>query len=246
VRRKGQSFPKVFTMSMPVPVLEPRTSLAIVGEASRFPVRRGFCIGRNYAAHAREMGHDPDREPPFFFLKTAEAILPVEGGVETNLPYPPGTSDYHHEVELVVALGRGGRDIPEGRAMEHVFGFAVGLDMTRRDLQGEAKKLGRPWEIGKSADASGPVGPISRAGAAGFSLDGRIRLSTDGLLKQDATLAAMIWSIPEQIAILSRYFELKAGDLIFTGTPEGVSAVERGQVMLGEVEGLTPIRLKVV
>lgn len=233
-------------VAMPVPVLEPRTSLAIVGEAARFPVRRGFCIGRNYAAHAREMGHDPNREPPFFFLKTAEAIFPVEAGVEAPLPYPPGTADYHHEVELVVALGQGGKDIPEDKAMEHIFGYAVGLDMTRRDLQGEAKKLGRPWEIGKSADASGPVGPITRAGAPGFSLDGRITLATDGVTKQDATLAAMIWSIPEQIAILSRYFELKAGDLIFTGTPEGVSAVERGQVMVGAVEGLTPIRLKVV
>ncbi|MCA3635253.1 MAG: fumarylacetoacetate hydrolase family protein [Methylobacterium sp.] len=232
--------------SMPVPVLEPRVSLAIMGEAERFPVRRGFCIGRNYAAHAREMGFDPDREPPFFFLKTAEAIFPVEAGMETPLPYPPGTSDYHHEVELVVALGKGGRDISEDRAMEHVFGYAVGLDMTRRDLQGEAKKLGRPWEIGKSADASGPVGPITRAGATGFSLKGRITLSTDGVTKQDATLAAMIWSIPEQIAILSQFFELKAGDLIFTGTPEGVSAVTRGQVMLGAVEGLEPIRLKVV
>jgi len=232
--------------SMPVPVLEPRVSLAIMGEAERFPVRRGFCIGRNYAAHAREMGFDPDREPPFFFLKMAEAIFPVEAGVETPLPYPPGTSDYHHEVELVVALGKGGRNIPEDRAMEHVFGYAVGLDMTRRDLQAEAKKLGRPWEIGKSADASGPVGPITRAGATGFSLKGRITLSTDGVTKQDATLAAMIWSIPEQIAILSQFFELKAGDLIFTGTPEGVSAVTRGQVMLGAVEGLEPIRLKVV
>lgn len=231
---------------MPVPVLEPRPSLAIVGEAARFPVRRGFCIGRNYAAHAREMGHDPNREPPFFFMKTLEAILPVEADVEMPLPYPPGTSDYHHEVELVVALGRGGRDIAEAEAMDHIFGFAVGLDMTRRDLQGEAKKLGRPWEIGKSADASGPVGPVTRIGAPGFSLGGAIRLTTDGVLKQESVLAAMIWSIPEQIAMLSRYFELRAGDLIFTGTPEGVSAVERGQVMVGSVDGLESIRLKVV
>jgi fumarylpyruvate hydrolase len=231
---------------MPVPVLEPRPSLAIVGEANRFPVRRGFCIGRNYAAHAREMGHDPNREPPFFFFKTVEAIFPVEAGVETPLPYPPGTSDYHHEVELVVALGKGGKDIAEVEAMSHVFGFAVGLDMTRRDLQGEAKKLGRPWEIGKSADASGPVGPLTRIGKPGFSLAGQIRLSTDGVLKQESTLNAMIWSIPEQIAILSRYFELLPGDLIFTGTPEGVSAVSRGQVMVGSIDGLESIRLTVV
>lgn len=232
--------------SMPIPVLEPRPSLAITGETSRFPVRRGFCIGRNYAAHAREMGFDPDREPPFFFIKSVEAIFPVEAGVEASLPYPPGTSDYHHEVELVVALGKGGRAIAEAEAMDHVFGFAVGLDMTRRDLQGEAKKLGRPWEVGKSADASGPVGPISRAGAPGFSLQGRISLHTDGVLKQDARLDAMIWSIPEQIAILSRYFELRPGDLIFTGTPEGVSAVARGQTMTGAIEGLESIRLRVV
>jgi fumarylpyruvate hydrolase len=231
---------------MSIPVLEPRPTLAIVGEAGRFPVRRGFCIGRNYAAHAREMGHDPNREPPFFFMKTLEAILPVESGVEKPLPYPPGTSDYHHEVELVVALGKGGREIAEADAMDHVFGFAVGLDMTRRDLQGEAKKLGRPWEIGKSADASGPVGPITRIGAPEFSLAGTIRLATDGVVKQESVLAAMIWSIPEQIAILSRYFDLRAGDLIFTGTPEGVSAVERGQVMIGSIDGLETIRLKVV
>lgn len=233
-------------LPMPVPVLEPRPTLAIIGEAGRFPVRRGFCIGRNYAAHAREMGHDPNREPPFFFMKTLEAILPVEAGVETPLPYPPGTSDYHHEVELVVALARGGREIAETDAMDHVFGFAVGLDMTRRDLQGEAKKLGRPWEIGKSADASGPVGPITRIGAPAFSLGAAIRLTTDGVLKQESVLAAMIWSIPEQIAILSRYFELRAGDLIFTGTPEGVSAVARGQVMIGSIDGLESIRLRVV
>ncbi|CAN1567788.1 MhpD 2-keto-4-pentenoate hydratase/2-oxohepta-3-ene-1,7-dioic acid hydratase (catechol pathway) [Rhabdaerophilaceae bacterium] len=231
---------------LPIPVLEPRPTLAILGETARFPVRRGFCIGRNYAAHAREMGFDPDRDPPFFFIKTLEAIFPVEPGVEAMLPYPPGTSDYHHEGELVVALGKGGKDIAEADAMDHVFGFAVGLDMTRRDLQGEAKKLGRPWEVGKSADASGPVGAITRAGAPAFSLTGRLRLSTDGVLKQDATMAAMIWSIPEQIAILSRFFTLQAGDLIFTGTPEGVSAVTRGQIMVVEIDGLTPIQLKVV
>lgn len=233
-------------MPMPVPVLEPRPTLAIRGESARFPVRRAFCIGRNYAEHAREMGHDPDREPPFFFLKTIDAILPVEASAQTLLPYPPGTNDYHHEVELVVALGRGGRNIVENEAMEHVFGYAVGLDMTRRDLQGEAKKLGRPWEIGKSADASGPVGPITRADQPGFSLSNRIELKTNGATRQSSVLAAMIWSIPEQIAILSRYFELRAGDLIFTGTPEGVSAVKPGDVILGAIEGLECIHLKVV
>ena len=227
------------------PVLEPRPSLAIRGEAARFPVRRAFCIGRNYAAHAREMGHDPDREPPFFFLKTAEAILPVEAGKEAELPYPAGTADYHHEIELVVALAKGGRDIAESAAMDHVFGAAIGLDMTRRDLQGEAKKLGRPWEIGKSADASGPVGPLTRMGAGG-GWNGRIALEVNGRARQDSTLAAMIWSIPEQVAILSRYFELKPGDLIFTGTPEGVAAVERGDRLVGRIDGLGEIALRVV
>ncbi len=228
-----------------VPVLEPRPTLAITGSTARFPVRRAFCIGRNYAAHAIEMGFDPDREPPFFFMKTADAIFAVEAGETAALPYPSETSDYHHEAELVVALASGGKNIPIEDAMRHVFGYAAGLDMTRRDLQGEAKKLGRPWEIGKSADASGPVGPITPISEA-FSLKGGIRLSVDGTVRQNSTMAAMIWSIPEQIAILSKFFELKAGDLIFTGTPEGVAAVTRGQVMHLEIDGVTPITLKIV
>jgi fumarylpyruvate hydrolase len=232
-------------MLLAVPVLEPRKTLAIVGSSERFPVRRAFCIGRNYAAHAREMGFDPDREPPFFFMKTAEAIEPVEAGVTADLPYPTMTTDYHHEAELVVALGKGGTDIAEADALSHVFGYAAGLDMTRRDLQGEAKKLGRPWEVGKSSDASGPVGPITRA-SADFAGDGRLHLTVDGKTRQEATLAAMIWSIPEQIAILSRYFELKPGDLIFTGTPEGVAAVTRGQTMMVEIDGVTPISVRIV
>ncbi|MCZ8259194.1 MAG: fumarylacetoacetate hydrolase family protein [Beijerinckiaceae bacterium] len=232
-------------MALPVPALAPRPSLAILGLQDRFPVRRAFCIGRNYAAHAREMGFDPDREPPFFFMKTAEAIVPVEPGQTAEIAYPSGTRDYHHEAELIVAIGRGGRDIPESEALLHVFGYAVGLDMTRRDLQAEAKKLGRPWEIGKSADQSGPVGPITR-GAGSLDPNGRIRLAVDGKLRQDSTLAAMIWSIPEQIAIISRYFELHAGDLIFTGTPEGVDAVMRGDTMDVSVDGLEPIRVAVV
>lgn len=231
--------------ALSVPVLEPRPTLAIVGRPERFPVRRAFCIGRNYAAHAREMGFDPDREPPFFFVKTLEAIEPIEAGVTVEFPYPSMTRDYHHEGELVVALGKGGVNIPESEAMRHVFGFAAGLDMTRRDLQGEAKKLGRPWEVGKSSDASGPVGPITPY-RADFPLDGRLRLSVDGAIRQDASLAAMIWSIPEQISILSQFFTLKPGDLIFTGTPEGVSAVERGQTMRVEIDGLTPISVKIV
>lgn len=228
-----------------VPVLEPRPTLAVAGSGERFPVRRAFCIGRNYAAHALEMGGNPDREPPFFFMKLAEAIQPIESSAEAPLAYPAMTTDYHHEVELVVALAKGGKDITEKDAMSHVYGYAAGLDMTRRDLQGEAKKLGRPWEIAKSADASGPVGPITPASAA-FSLKGGIRLTVDGKVRQDSTLAAMIWSVPEQIAILSRYFELMPGDLIFTGTPEGVAAVTRGQMMTVEIEGVTPISVKLV
>lgn len=231
-------------MALPVPTLAPRPSLAVLGLQERFPVRRAFCIGRNYAAHAREMGFDPDREPPFFFMKTAEAIVPVEPGQTAEIVYPSGTRDYHHEAELIVAIGRGGRDIPESEALLHVFGYAVGLDMTRRDLQAEAKKLGRPWEIGKSADQSGPVGPITRGGS--LDIKGHIRLAVNGTIRQDSTLAAMIWSIPEQIAIISRYFELHAGDLIFTGTPEGVDAVMRGDTMEVSVDGLERIRVAVV
>ncbi len=231
--------------ALPVPAPQPRPSLAILGLAERFPVRRAFCIGRNYAAHAREMGFDPDREPPFFFMKTAEAIVPIEADQKGEIAYPSGTKDYHHEAELVVAIGRGGRDIPEGEALSHVYGYAVGLDMTRRDLQAEAKKLGRPWEIGKSADQSGPVGPITR-GASSLDPQGRIQLSVNGKRRQDSTLSAMIWSIPEQIAIISRFFELHAGDLIFTGTPEGVDAVMRGDTMEVTVDGLEAIRVTVV
>jgi fumarylpyruvate hydrolase len=232
-------------MAHPVPVLEPRPTLAIVGSTERFPVRRAFCIGRNYAAHALEMGGNPDREPPFFFMKLADAILPVDSSAETPLPYPAMTDDYHHELELVVAIAKGGRNISEKDALGHVFGYASGLDMTRRDLQNEAKKLARPWEIAKSADASGPVGPITPASDA-FSLKGNMRLTVDGVVRQNSTLAAMIWTVAEQISILSRYFELKAGDLIFTGTPDGVAAVTRGQVMKVEFDGLTPITLKLV
>lgn len=230
-------------MPQPVPVLEPRPSLAILGRSERFPVRRAFCIGRNYAAHAREMGFDPDREPPFFFMKTAEAIVPVEAGQVAEIAYPAGTADYHHEAEVVIAIGKGGTNIAEADALSHVFGYAIGLDMTRRDLQAECKKMGRPWEIGKSADQSGPVGPITEGA---LDMKGRIRLGVDGQTRQDAPLAAMIWSLEEQIAIISRFFELRPGDLIFTGTPEGVAAVTRGQTMDVAADGLEPIRVKVV
>ncbi|MFO1150217.1 MAG: fumarylacetoacetate hydrolase family protein [Alsobacter sp.] len=224
--------------------VEPRHAIPVAGTDAVFPVRRVYCIGRNYAAHAREMGADPTREPPFFFNKAADCLLPVppEGGV---LPYPSQTTSYHHEIEMVVALKSGGTDIPEGEALGHVFGYAIGLDMTRRDLQDVAKKLARPWEVAKSADHSGPVGPIHPASVVGHPAKGFIRLEVNGTARQGSDLSAMIWSVPEQIAILSRYYELKAGDVIFSGTPEGVAAVERGDRLVGAIEGLGEIRLTV-
>lgn len=233
-------------MAPAVPTLEPRPTLAIEGSDQRFPVRRGFCIGRNYAAHALEMGGNPDKEPPFFFMKTAEAIFSVPPGTAVDLPYPPMTKDFHFEAELVVVLGRGGRNIAEIDALAHVFGVAAGLDMTRRDLQNEAKKMGRPWEVAKSADFSGPVGLLKPFIPGILKRDARITLSVDGVVKQDASLAHMIWSIEQQIAILSQYFEMRAGDVIFTGTPDGVGAVKRGETMKVHIDGLSDIELKVV
>ncbi|KFG67531.1 fumarylacetoacetate hydrolase family protein [Microvirga sp. BSC39] len=221
-------------------------ALPVAGTNDLFPVRRVYCVGRNYAAHAREMGGDPTREPPFFFMKPADALQPVAEGATIDHPYPPKTGNYHFEIELVVALAKGGRDIPVEQALDHVFGYAVGLDMTRRDLQDEAKQLRRPWELGKAADLSGPVGPIHPASVVGHPANGAISLAVDGAVKQKANLADMIWSVAEQIAYLSTYFELAPGDVIFSGTPEGVGAVAKGQTMIGAVEGLGEIRLRVV
>ncbi len=233
-------------MSRDAVAASPRPVLPVAESDLVFPVRRVYCIGRNYAAHAREMGYDPDREPPFFFMKPADAILPVRAGEVADLPYPPQTANYHHEVEMVVALKSGGRDIPEEEALSHVFGYAVGIDMTRRDLQDEAKALRRPWETAKSADQSGPVGPLQPAEAVGHPQEGAIRLAVDGSLRQDSDLRHMIWSVREQIAILSRFYRLEAGDLIFTGTPDGVGAVERGDTLVASIDGLGEIALKVV
>jgi fumarylpyruvate hydrolase len=226
--------------------VDPRPTLPIAGSDLVFPLRRVYCIGRNYAAHAREMGGDPTREPPFFFNKAPDTLQPVAPGATVDHPYPPRTENYHHEIEMLVALKSGGRDIPRDKALDCVFGYAVGLDMTRRDLQDEAKQLRRPWETGKSSDLSGPVGPIHPVSAVGHLGKGRISLSVDGQMRQDADLADMVWSVAEQIAILSSYYELKAGDVIFSGTPEGVGRVDRGQVMVGAIDGLGEIRLKVV
>ena len=216
-------------------------SLPVIGEESRFPVRRIYCVGRNYAAHAIEMGHDPDREPPFFFTKPADTIVPSG----STIPYPLATADLHHEIELVVALAKGGVNVPVERALDLVFGYAVGLDMTRRDLQGEAKKLARPWCAGKAFDRSAPCTAIRSAAEIGHPDSGRIWLAVNGELRQEGDLNQLIWKIPEMIEYLSGLFELAPGDLIFTGTPAGVGAVARGDTITGGVEGVTDIEIRI-
>lgn len=218
-----------------------RASVAVAGDARRFPVRRIYCVGQNYAAHAREMGHNPDREQPFFFGKPADAI--VESGA--TIPYPPRTADLHHEIELVVALRDGGADISREAALDHVFGYAAGVDLTRRDLQAEAKNLGRPWDFAKGFDNSAPVGAILPASVAGHPQRGSIRLSVNGSTRQDGDLADMIWSVPEIIAILSTFVRLEAGDLIFTGTPAGVGPIRSGDSLVGEIEGVGNVALSI-
>ncbi len=221
-------------------VPEPRSiALPVEGTPALFPVRRVYCVGRNYADHAREMGHDPDREPPFFFSKPADAL--VDSGA--SLAFPTMTKDLHHEIELVVAIGRAGHDIPLERALEHVYGYAVGLDMTRRDLQAEAKKMGRPWDLAKGFDESAPCSAIRRAADIGHPAQGGIRLSVNGELRQSGDIAQQIWNVPEVIAYLSRYVRLEAGDLIMTGTPAGVTQVQPGDELTGLVEGVGEIRV---
>ncbi|HEU4846293.1 MAG TPA: fumarylacetoacetate hydrolase family protein [Burkholderiaceae bacterium] len=222
--------------------------LPVAGTEQRFPVRRVYCVGRNYAAHAREMGFDPEREPPFFFCKPndAQAVVPVAPGQVLELPYPPATANLHYECELVVALGIGGRNIAVEDAARHIFGYAVGLDMTRRDLQFKMRDAGRPWEIGKAFDFSAPVGTLVRAAEAGDIGHAAITLDVDGVRKQDSTIAHLIWSVSETIANLSTLFALEPGDLIFTGTPEGVGAVVRGQTLAGRVDGLPELAVKLV
>lgn len=221
--------------------------LPVVGEASLFPVRRVYCVGRNYAAHAREMGFDPDREPPFFFCKPndPQSIVPVPAGQTVTLPYPSLTSNYHYEIELVVAIGKAGRDIPVDQAAAHIFGYAVGLDMTRRDLQMKMREQGRPWEIGKAFDYSAPVGPIHPIASTGELNKASISLTVNDEVRQKSDVSHLIWSVSETIANLSTLFALQPGDLIFTGTPEGVGAVRPGEVMVGQVGGLTPIRVAI-
>ena len=228
-------------------VFEPEAQAAVpvVGSDALFPVRRIYCVGRNYAAHAREMGAD-ERDPPFFFCKPDNTIVVCPPGRTVEIPYPGHTSDYQHEIELVAAIGKGGRDIPVARANEHVFGYAVGLDMTRRDLQSQMKKQGRPWEVGKAFDQSAPIGPIHPAAKIGHPKQGALWVQVDGLDRQRSDIELVIWSVPETIAQLSTLFELQPGDLIYTGTPEGVNAVVRGQTMRGGIDGLGEILVKVV
>lgn len=221
----------------------PAPSLPSVPTATggRFPVRRVYCVGRNFAAHAREMGHDPDREPPFFFGKPADAV--VADGADT--PYPPGTDRLEHEVELVVALGRGGHDVSAADALGLVWGFAVGIDLTRRDLQAEAKRLGRPWDLAKGFDHSATVGTVVPA-ADVDPTSGAVTLHVDGELRQSGDLADQIWSVAETIAALSRSVALAPGDLLFTGTPEGVGPVERGSVLRGAIDGVGVVETRIV
>jgi len=212
-----------------------------VAGGGRYPVRRIFCVGRNYAEHVREMGGDPTREAPFFFTKPADAVL--TGG--TDMPYPPGTADLHHEMELVAAIGSGGYDIKPGEALGHVYGYAAGLDMTRRDLQSEAKKAGRPWDMSKGFDFSAPIGEIVPASRIGHPARGSIELKVNGKIRQSSDLNRMIWSVAETVAYLSGLVRLAPGDLIFTGTPEGVAAVRRGDLLEGVVESIGSVRTRI-
>ena len=220
--------------------------IPVLGTGQRFQVRRIYCVGRNYAAHSREMGSDPNREPPFFFQKPTDAIQLVGQGATLDHPYPPVTKNYHYEVELVAALKSGGRDIPIDQALGHVFGYTVGLDMTRRDLQRAAGEEKKPWEIGKSFDHSAPLGPLQPVAAVGHFTKGAIWLKVNGQTKQNADLSQMIWSVAEQISKLSEAFELAAGDIIYSGTPENVGPVVKGDVMEAHIDGLSSINVKVV
>jgi fumarylpyruvate hydrolase len=218
----------------------PPATLAVEGTSARFPVHRVFCVGRNYADHAVEMGHDPDREAPFFFMKPAIAVVPNGG----RLPFPPATEDLHHEVELVVALSGGGVGIRATEALDQVFGYAVGFDMTRRDLQNHAKRLRRPWDMGKGFDRSAPISALRTADAIGHPDVGAIWLRVNGELRQEGDLAQQIWKVPETIAYLSTLVELRPGDLIMTGTPSGVGQALPGDVLEGHIDGVGDLRVE--
>ena len=229
-------------------VFEPERQVAVpmAGSDALFPVRRVYCVGRNYAAHAREMGFDPSREPPFFFCKPDNSIVVAPPGQTVDVAYPSQSSDYQHEIELVAAIGKAGRDIPVAQANDHVFGYAVGLDMTRRDLQLSARDKGRPWELGKAFDESAPIAPICAAAQIGHPTTGAVWVQVDGTDRQRSDIAKLIWSVPEVIANLSMFFELRPGDLVYTGTPEGVGKVARGQTMRGGIDGVGELSVRVV
>lgn len=222
----------------------PIVSVPVLGNPARFPVHRIYCVGRNYEEHAKEMGFT-GREPPFFFLKPTDALIVVDAGDTGHMPYPSLTHNLHHEIELVVAIGVGGKNIKAADAYQHIFGYAVGLDMTRRDLQNEMKKQGRPWCIGKAFDASAPIGPITPADQAGDITQAELFLQVNGVGRQHSTIAKLIWNIAETIEHLSAAWTLQPGDLIYTGTPEGVGAVVTGDTLTGGVTGLTPISITV-
>lgn len=219
----------------------PPSTLAVDGSTARFPVRRIFCVGRNYEAHAREMGRDPTREPPFFFTKPADAVID-NGAV---IPYPPETKNFHYEIELVIAIAQGGFNIAEPDALHHVYGYAVGIDLTRRDLQMQAREMGRPWDWGKSFDMSAPIAPIRPVSQVGHPSKGRIWLSVNDAVKQDADIADLIWSVPEIISICSRSMRLEAGDIIMTGTPAGVGAIVTGDKVSGGIDGIGTIDITI-
>ena len=225
---------------------EAPVAVPVAGQEAAFPVRRVYCVGRNYAAHAREMGFDPDREPPFFFCKPANAIVVCPPGQTVDVHYPSVTQNYHHEIELVVAIGKAGRDISLEDAPKHIYGYAVGLDMTRRDLQFAMRDKGRPWDISKAFDESAPIAPIVPASAIGHPAAGAIWVQVDGADRQRSDITHLIWSVPEVVSNLSTFFELRPGDLIFTGTPEGVGPVVRGQVMRGGIDQLGELQVRVV
>jgi fumarylpyruvate hydrolase len=212
----------------------PTPALPIAESRQEFPVGRIYCVGRNYAEHAREMGHDPEREPPFFFMKPADAIVPNGAAI----PFPQATKDLHHEIEMVVAIGKDGANIPVEKALEHVFGYGVGLDMTRRDIQGEAKKMGRPWEMGKAFDNSAPCTALKTVAMVGHPAKGAIWLKVNGKVTQKGDLSELIWNVPETISYLSRLITLRAGDLIMSGTPAGVGPVKAGDKLEGHVDGV--------
>ena len=222
----------------------PQVSIPVQGGDDRFPVRRIYCVGRNYVEHAKEMGFS-GREAPFFFMKPADAIVHVAPGETGSMPYPAGTKDLHHEIELVVAIGKGGEKIAAADAKAHVYGYAVGLDMTRRDLQGEAKKLGRPWEVGKAYDQSAPIGTLVPRAKTGWLENGRIELKVNGQVRQSSTLDKLIWNVAETIEHLSGLWRLEPGDLIYSGTPEGVAAVVKGDLLEGSFDGLPGLSVRI-